>query len=456
MNRLNKIICLTGVSGVLLSMTGCKLYSNFEKPELEFDPSAVSALKDSLPSPLATMSWRTLLTDPALVKLIESGLKNNTDLRIAQLKIDEAAATLSASRLALLPSAGISADGKASTSTSNSFSITPTASWEVDIFGKQRNLRKSAEAGFYSSVAYKQAVQTSLIAGIAEGYFTLLMLEEQLSISERTLKTWDENIRTLQAFKRTGRTNESAVLQARANRMQVENSILTLRKQILVQENALKSLVLDPDLVIERNKLSEQKFPDNIAGSITAEMLSGRPDVQQAEYQLQKAFYGINVARAAFYPTLTLSGSAGWTTASGGSVGNPSAWIANAVGSLAAPIFSRGTNEANLKIAKSEYEIAALQFEQKLLDAGMEVNNAISAWQTANDRINIDKKQIVTLKAAVHSTQLLMRNTDTTNYLTVLTAQQRLLDAELTEVNDRYLAIQAVISLFHALGGGTE
>ena len=456
MNGLTKIFCLAGVSGILLCVTGCKLYSNYEQPGMEYNLTKINDSQDSLTTPLSTLNWRELITDPALEKLIEKGLERNTDLRIAQLKVNQAAATLSASRLAMLPSVGISADGRASSSTSNTFSVTPTASWEADIFGKQRNLRKSAEAGFYASKAYRQAVQTSLIAGIAEGYFTLLMLEEQLSISERTLKTWDENIRTLQAFKRTGRTNEAAVLQARANRMQVENSILTLRKQILVQENALKSLVLDPELEIERGKLSDQKFPEVLSGGVTMEVLSARPDVQQAEYMLQKSFYGINVARAAFYPSLTLTGSAGWTTSWGASVGNPSAWIANALGSLSAPIFSRGTNKANLEIAKAEYEIALLQFEQKLLDAGIEVNNAISAWQTAHDRIVIDKKQIVTLKGAVHSTQLLMRNTDTTNYLTVLTAQQRLLDAELTEVNDRYLAIQSIIALYHALGGGVE
>ncbi|MDE6086306.1 MAG: TolC family protein [Muribaculaceae bacterium] len=437
-------------------LNSCGLYSSYERPRAEFDTTKIGISQDSADTKLSTMAWRTLLTDSSLVKLIELGLTNNTDLRIAQLKADEAAATLTASRLAMLPSVGISADGRVNKSSANSFSITPTASWEIDIFGKQRNLRKSAEAGFYASEAYRQAVQTSLIASIAEGYYTLLMLEEQLSISERTLKTWDENIRVLQAFKRTGRTNEAAVLQARANRMQVENSILTLRKQILEQENALKSLVLDPEVKIERGKLSEQKLPEILSGGIDAEMLSGRPDVRQAEYQLQKTFYGINVARAAFYPSLTLSGSAGWTTASGGTVGNPSEWIANALASLSAPIFSRGTNEANLKIARAEYEIASLEFLQKLLDAGMEVNNAMSAWQTAKDRIAIDKKQIVTLKGAVHNTQLLMRNTDTTNYLTVLTAQQRLLDAELTEVNDRYQAIQSVISLYHALGGGVD
>lgn len=161
------------------------------------------------------------------------------------------------------------------------------------------------------------------------------------------------------------------------------------------------------------------------------------------------------MARSAFYPSLTLSGSAGWMTASGTGVGSPSSWIANLIGSIAAPIFNRGTNVANLEIAKAEYEIASLSFQQRLLDAGMEVNDALTAWQTARDRLTLDKKQIVALKGAVHNTRLLMRNTST-NYLEVLTAQQRLLEAELTEAADRYDAIQAIITLYHALGGGVD
>ena len=187
---------------------------------------------------------------------------------------------------------------------------------------------------------------------------------------------------------------------------------------------------------------------------IALEFLSNRPDVREAEYLLHQSFYNVNVARAAFYPAVSLSGNLGWTTASG-TIANPSSWIAGAIGSVVAPLFNRGTNNANLKIAKSEYEIASLRFQQKLFDAGMEVNNALIAWQTAKDRVTLDKKQIVALKGAVHNTQLLMRNTST-NYLEVLTAQQRLLDAELTEASDRYDAVQAIITLYYALGGGTE
>lgn len=434
-------------------LSGCGLYSKWDSANIEYDVEKICEM-DTITPHIAEMSWKELFTDRYLVDWIDTALCRNTDLRIAQYKVEQAAATLKASRLAFLPSVGVNVEGAVGNNSSSRFQIAPAASWEIDIFGKQRNLKKGAEAAYYASDAYRQAVRTSLISAVANGYYTLLMLDEQLDISERTLKTWDENIRVLQALKRAGRTNEAAVLQARANRMKVENSTITLRQQISAQENAIKSLLLDPVANMARGKFEHQNFPDSLSKGIPVKLLSNRPDVREAVYQLQKCFYDVNVMKAAFYPSLTLTGSAGWATSSGG-VGNPSAWIANLLGSIAAPIFNRGTNDANLKIAKAEYEIASLNFQQKLLDAGMEANDALTSWQTARDRLALDKKQIVALKGAVHNTRLLMRNTNT-NYLEVLTAQQRLLEAELTEAADRYDAIQAIISLYHALGGGTE
>lgn len=435
-------------------LSGCGLYSKWSSTNLEYDVETICDV-DTVTPHIAEISWKELFNDPYLVAWIDTALCRNVDLRIAQYKVEQAAATLKASRLAFLPSVGVNAEGSVGNNSSDRFQIAPAASWEIDIFGKQRNLKKGAEAAYYASDAYCQAVRTYLISAVANGYYTLLMLDEQLDISERTLKTWDENIRVLQALKRAGRTNEAAVLQARANRMKVENSAITLRQQISAQENAIKSLLLNPETNMTRGKFEHQNFPDSLSKGIPVKLLSNRPDVKEALYHLQKCFYDVNVMKAAFYPTLTLSGSAGWLTTSGGSVGSPSTWIANLLGSIAAPIFNRGTNDANLKIAKAEYEIASLNFQQKLLDAGMEVNDALTSWQTAHDRLTLDKKQIVALRGAVHNTRLLMRNTNT-NYLEVLTAQQRLLDAELTEAADRYDAIQSIITLYHALGGGTE
>ncbi|MCD8386945.1 MAG: TolC family protein [Bacteroidales bacterium] len=437
-----------------LALTACGLYTEAPRPVTEYDINEICQI-DSLAPTIARLSWREMFPDPYLTAWIDSGLRANTDLRKAQLQVEQAEATLRASRLAFFPSVSVGADGTAGFNTTDKFTIGPSASWEVDIFGKQRNLKKGAEAAYYGSEAYAQAVRTQLIATIANSYYTLLMLDEQLDISERTIKTWDENLRTLQALKRAGRTNEAAVLQARANRMQVEGSAVTLRNQINEQENVMRSLLLNPAADLARGLLSEQEFPDSLSAGVPLSLLLNRPDVREAAYELQRCFYAINVSKAAFYPSLTLSGSAGWTTYEGTTVSNVSDWIASIAGSIAAPIFSKGTNEANLKIAQTNYEAASLDFQQTLLDAGIEVNNALSDWQTARERIALDKKQVVALKGAVNTTRLLMRNS-TTNYLEVLTAQQRLLEAELSKTSDTYAAIQAIISLYHSLGGGTE
>lgn len=437
----------------LVFMTGaCGIYSKFDRPEVEYDAGKLVEA-DTLNQPLSAIPWQELFTDPYLKTWIERGLEANTDLRVAQLNVEKAAATYGASKLAYLPSLSIGAEASTGNKSDSRFQIGPSASWEIDIFGKQRNLKKSAEAAFYASEAYRQAVQTSLIASIAEGYYNLLMLDNQLEISESTLKIWESNIRAMKALKRAGRSNEAGQLQATANKLKVESSARTLREQIAIQENAVRSLLLDPDMDMSRGKLSAQSFPDSIASGVSIELLSNRPDVLAAEYDLQKAFYDVNVSRSAFYPSLKLSGNAGWSTSSGSGIGNPSAWIANALGSLTAPIFDRGTNNANLKISKAQYEIASLKFQQTLLDAGMEVNDALVAWQTAQDRLKIDAEQINVLEKAVRTTQLLMRNSPT-NYLEVLTAQQRLLEAQLTETADKYSEIEAVITLYHALGGG--
>lgn len=437
---------------LLITMSSCNLYKHYERPEIDF----VDSLYNRIPTAnnyesIASLTWKELFTDTILQNLIEIGLKNNTDLEIARLKVEQAEATLKTSKLALFPSVSLSAQASVKNE-GFTYNITPTASWEIDAFGKLHNTKKGAEAALAATEAYQQAVQTKLIATIADAYYTLLMLDEQLEISKRTLNTWEENIRTLSALKRAGKTNEAAVLQAKANKVNVEGSILTLQKQITVQENSLSALLGLVPQKLERNELSQQVFPDTLLMGLPLSSLINRPDVRQAEYKLVEAFYATNVARSYFYPSITLNGSAGWGIAK---AANPSDWIFNAVASLMQPIFNQGKNKARLKISESQRQEALLNFRQTLLDAGTEANNALISWQTARKRLDSDKLQIMYLKGAVFNTQLLMKNGQAT-YIEVLSAQKNLLQAELTETNDKYLEIQSVITLYHALGGGLE
>ena len=436
---------------LLITMSSCNLYKHYERPEIDF----VDSLYNRIPTAnnyesIASLTWKELFTDTILQNLIEIGLNNNTDLEIARLKVEQAEATLKTSKLALFPSVSLSAQAGAKNE-GFTYNITPTASWEIDAFGKLHNTKKGAEAALAATEAYQQAVQTKLIATIADAYYTLLMLDEQLEISKRTLNTWEENIRTLSALKRAGKTNEAAVLQAKANKVNVEGSILTLQKQITVQENSLSALLGLVPQKLERNELSQQVFPDTLLMGLPLSSLINRPDVRQAEYKLVEAFYATNVARSYFYPSITLNGNAGWS----GISGNPGDWIFNAVASLVQPIFNQGKNKARLTISESQRQEALLNFRQTLLDAGTEANNALISWQTARKRLDSDKLQIMYLKGAVFNTQLLMKNGQAT-YIEVLSAQKNLLQAELTETNDKYLEIQSVITLYHALGGGLE
>ncbi len=455
---------LFALATLLLTMSSCNLYTQYKQPDLP----VVDSLYQRLPidttvisvdnTSIGYMSWRAVFTDTLLQNWIEQGLAQNTDLKIAQLRVEQAEAALLQSRLAFVPTFNFTAQGGLNQFTGSelkkSYNLAVMADWELDVFGKQLNATRASETVLQQTQAYKQAVQTQLIATIADSYFTLLMLDEQLEISRRTLDTWEENIRPLEALKRAGKTNEAAVLQAKASRLNVEGSVLTLERRIIEQENSLSVLLgMAPDM-LQRGKLSEQVFPEELSVGIPLQLLSFRPDVRQAEYALAEAFYMTNMAHANFYPSISLTGSAGWTN-NGATITNPVGWLLNALGSLVQPLFNQGKNVANLKIAKAQQEEALLLFRQSLLNAGAEVNNALVQWQTARKRIDIGAKQIVNLQAAIWNTRLLMKH-GSANYLEVLTAQQNLLQAELMQASDRYDEIQGVISLFHALGGGMD
>lgn len=449
-------ILLTGIAA--LTLVSCGVYKPYSRPKTETDGLYRDTVAAADTSTLAALSWRELFTDPNLQALIEQGLQHNTDLGIARLQVKEAEAVLMNARLSYLPSLSLSPEGGVSRydgNTVKTYNLAASASWELDIFGKTTNAKRGAREALEGSRDYAQAVQTQLIAAIADSYYTLLMLDRQLEIGEQTLQSWSGSVRTLEALKKAGQTNDAAVLQARANRMQLEASVVSIRKSIAETENTLSALLALPSQEIPRGTLEGSVFSERLSTGIPLQLLSNRPDVRQAEHSLAQSFYSTNAARAAFYPSLTLSGTLGWTNNSGGVVLNPGKWLANAIGSLTQPLFNKGTNIANLRIAKARQEEAALRFRQSLMDAGKEVNNALSQWQAARQRIGIGTRQVATLQEAVRKTELLMHHSST-NYLEVLTAQQSLLNAKQTQAQDRFDEIQGVINLYHALGGGSR
>lgn len=444
-----------------LLLSSCGIYTNYRRPEsLPVDSlyrDVPKVMQDT--ASLADLSWRELFTDPLLVKWIETGLEKNSDLQTARLQTEQAQASLKASRLSFLPSVSLTPQGSLSSfggaKPSKTYSLGDTAEWEIDAFGTLRNAKKGSRAAWEASRAYEQAVQTQLVATIAETYYSLLALDRKLAITSETARQWGENVRVMKALKRAGEKNDAAVAQAEASRLDAESAVLSLEKQIHELENSFSTLIGIIPTGIERGNLLELSFKEELSVGVPVQLLGRRPDVRQAEWQLAQAFYATNEARSAFYPKITLSGSAGWTNNSGAGIANPGDWLLSAVGSLVQPLFNRGRNIANLKIAKAQQQQAQITFAQKLLDAGAEVNNALTEWQTARKNAELNRRKVETLETAVRSTQLLMEHGNT-NYLEVLTAQQTLLQAQLAEVSDRYEEIQGVISLYHALGGGIK
>ncbi len=442
----------------LLILSGCGIYNKYqpvsEVPEGLYGSEAIAATDTTN---FGNLSWREVFTDPQLQALIDSALLRNTDLQSARLRVKEAEASLLTAKLSYLPSLFLAPEGVASSfdhgKAAQTYTLPVTASWELDVFGRITNAKRRAKAAFEQSKEYEQAVKTQLVAAVANTYYTLLMLDSQYEIAVSTEAAWKESVHTARAMKKAGMMNEAGLAQTEATYYNICTTLLDLKEQINQTENSLSLLLAETPHPRGRGKLEDQQLPENFSIGIPLQMLSNRPDVRSAEFSLSQAFYTTNAARSAFYPSITLSGSAGWTNSAGSMIINPGKFIASAVASLTQPLFNKGANIAQLKIAKAQQEEARLGFEQTLLNAGVEVNEALVQYQTAREKSAFYTKQVASLEIAARSTSLLMKHSNTT-YLEVLTAQQTLLNARLSQVANRFTEIQGMITLYQALGGG--
>ena len=443
---------------------GCSIYSNYKRPDnLPVDSlfrdnnTKMTSAGDSIT--FGDIPWQEIFRDKLLQDLISYGLKNNTDLQIALLKIDEAKSQLKAAKLSFLPSVSLSPQGTLSSTdgskTVKSYELPLQASWEIDLFGSLRNAMKGTQAALLQQKAYQQAVRSELIATIANSYYSLLMLDEQVNISKATLEIWKEQVRTIEARHKVGEENENAVTQARAGFYELEATNNDLQRQQREAENTLCTLLGMTSRTIMRGTLADQNLPQAVNIGVPLRLLSKRPDVVQAEMALAGAYYSTNQARSAFYPNLTLTGSAGWTNSLGQAVTNPGSWILSAVASLAQPVFNRGKLVSNLRVSKDEEQIALLKYKQALFDAGQEVNDALYAVESAQRSLNSHQEQCNELERTVQTSESLYRTGNAT-YLELLTARQSLLNARLNVVSDCFTRFQSIISLYNALGGGAE
>ena len=451
---------------IIIALTSsCSIYRKYQRPEdLPVDSLFRADLIDTTAgadtSSLGYIPWNEMFTDPYLQDLINTGLRHNVDLQSAILRVEQAKAQLSAAKWAYAPSLNLTPQGGLNSVNAEkaiwSYNLGGAVSWDIDLFGSLLNSKRGAQATLLQQQAYQQAVRSQIIGAIANSYYALLMMDEQVRINGETVDIWKENVRTMEAMLKVGKTNESAVTQARANLYALEASYADLLRQQRETENSICTLLGQPYFPIERGTLAEQTIPEDITVGVPLQLLSNRPDVMQAEMAYASSYYTTNMARSAFYPGLNLSGTAGWTTSVGQAIADPAGFLLSALGQLTVPIFNHGQLRANLKVSKAEEEIARLNYRQALLNAGEEVNNALFAIQTNETMLEKHQAQCKDLEKALISTESLYRNSSGTSYLELLTAQQSLLSAQTSAINDRYALLQSVVTLYQALGGGKE
>lgn len=456
---------IIGVMCVAAMMSSCHIYKAYDRPEaittsgIYRDPASATDTLASDTTNMGNLPWKEVFRDAKLQALIEEGLNNNVDVQAAALRVKEAKVMLTSAKLSYLPSINIAPQGTATSMDDGNYvkayTLPVVASWEFDLFGKILNSKRGQKVAYQKSQYAQQAVRSSIICGIANIYYSLLMLDRQVAITTETSDIYKENVRVMEAMKTAGMTTEAGVAQMRAASNQVDASLIDLKRQVRETENSLAILLGRAPQTIERTTLDEQVMPEKLMAGVPLQLLENRPDVKMAEMTLAAAYYSTNQARAAFYPGLTITGTAGWTNGSNISVSNPGVFLMQAMASLAQPIFNKGKLIANLKVTKAEEKIAQMNYQQTILKAGKEVSDALFLFDCQNKKLENDKVRVEQLNKAVIATKALFQSASAT-YLEVLTSQQSLLSAQLSEVADNFQRIQAVINLYSAVGGGRE
>jgi NodT family efflux transporter outer membrane factor (OMF) lipoprotein len=413
---------------------------------------------------MATLHWNELFTDTLLQQLIQKGISNSIDLRIAYSRVRQAQAVYQQSRLlvypAINPGAGVTVAGYSSTlnnsvrtTASPQFQASFSATWEADIWGKLTSTRRASLAAALAETDNAHAIQTALVAGIATCYYELLALDEQLSITERTVNSRQATVDVMKELKKADVVTSAAVVQSEASRYAAEVTIPDIKRAIRETENQLNGLLGNPPGPVKRSVWNNQPVAALLNTGVPAQLLANRPDVQAAEHNFRHYFELTNVARAYFYPMLSLTASGGYLTVH--NLFSPGSWISNLAAGLTQPLYNQGINNARWQAAREQQEQALLGFEKTLLTAGQEVSDALYAYQMATAKITTRNKELTDLERSVSYTQELVKY-GFANYTEVLTAQQNLLSARLDQVADYLQGVQAIVQLYRSLGGGWQ
>ena len=449
-----KIAIIAAAMGMMFS--SCGLYKKYDqKVEVPADVIGVPGAATAE----APLSWREFFTDPLLQQLIAQVLANNTDLSVARIAVEQSEASLKAAKLAYLPALTLAPQGTISSfdysRASKAYSLPLQMSWDVDVFGSITNKKRAAKAALLQAQCYEEAVRSNLVSEIAQQYSMLQVLDCQLEILTQTDSLWNASLETQKSLWENGKSYSTAVNQMESSYLNVKTQIVDTRRNIQSVENAICRLLAASPHHIQRSKLGSYTLSQQMVHGVSAQLLENRPDIRMANHAIEEAYYNVLEARAAFFPTITLSGLIGWTNNGGGVVVNPGSLLLNAMGQLTQPIFAQGKLKANLKISKLTQEEMNQWYVQTVIDAGNEVNEALADYQSSAEKHQYYQRQIEVLHEAYVGTHELMDN-GKASYLEVLTAQESLLSSQLSEAMNMYSASKALIALYIALGGGSK
>ena len=412
---------------------------------------------------IADISWREFFRDPLLQDLIDSALVRNTDMQSARLAVEQAQASLTAAKLAYLPSIRLNPQASISTTmgTDGAFSkaaytynIPLQLDWNIGISGSVTVKKRKAQAVLEQAKYAQEAIRANLISSVAQYYFRLLLLDREMEILLLTDSLWNVSLETEKALWENGKAYSTAVNQMESSNLTVKTQIVDTKRSILAAENALCKLLRMTPQPIARSAWGDFELPARFETGVPALLLEKRPDIRVADQQLAEAFYNTASAKAAFYPSFSLQGILGWTN-NGGLILDPGAMLLQAAASLMQPIFAQGSIRANLKIAKANQQDKLNQYVQTVINAGNQVNEALADCQVAKSKDDIYKRQVAVLQDAYTGTHELM-NAGKASYLEVLTAQESLLKAQLNEAENLFNGSQALIGLYIALGGSSK
>ena len=450
-----------------LLLSSCGLYNKYERPDVKADgivrdPVSLTdtlAVQDT--ASFGNMPWRSVFTDPQLQSLIQQGLDNNPNLLNAALNVKMVNEALKVARLAFLPSIALGPQGTIASfdgaKASQTYSLPVSASWNVDLFGNLLSVKRSAQMQLIATKDYQTVVKCNIISGIANLYYTLLMLDRQVEIitdmEKLTKETWEK-----MKFMHENRIGyrSTAVQSAEAAYYSVQAQKVDMLRQIRECENSLSLLIGQQGQTIQRGTFANQSLPEEFSTGVGIQLLNNRADVHASEMALAQCFYDVETARSRFYPNITVTGTAAFTNSGGGVIVNPGKWLLSAVGSLVQPIFQHGQIVAGLKVAQAQYEQAFNNWQNAVLQAGNEVSNALVQYNSSAEKAELDGKRVQVLTKNVEDTEKLMESSSNTTYLEVISAQSNLLNAEISEVTDQCNKMQAVVNLYQALGGGAK